>query len=437
MSMSLFAQQNSLSFDGTDDYVSTAFVGVSGAQPRTVEAWVNTTANCIPGSGGVQQVILDWGGTGTGARFTLNLLWANSIRLEVAGNGLSGTLAINDGVWHHVAAVYNPNVGTNQIKLYIDGQLHVQGNLTVPVNTGSSVPFQIGKRVDGINPFLGKIDEVRVWSSARTDSEIITNYNRQLCGTQPGLTAYYRFDQGTASGNNSSVTTLADQTGSHPGTLQNFNLNGSFSNWVSGATLPGATAGSATVNSCGSYTDPTGSTYTTSGTYSYLLTNAAGCDSNVSLTLTVDTVDTRVTQNGIVLSAQTATGSVQWIDCVTNIPVPGASSSVFVATSNGNYAAVVTEGSCTDTSDCITVGGIGVAEPKIQLVQVLPNPSRGVTYVKTTEPARVSLWDVRGTCLGVWHNVGGELELPEQPAGMYIVRAESASTSVQVRFIKI
>lgn len=73
---SLFAQQNALSFDGADDFVSTSYAGISGAQARTVEAWINTTANCIPGSG-VQQVILDWGGTGTGARFTFNLLWAN------------------------------------------------------------------------------------------------------------------------------------------------------------------------------------------------------------------------------------------------------------------------------------------------------------------------------------------------------------------------
>lgn len=41
-------------------------------------------------------MIIDWGGTGTGARFTFNLLWANSIRLKVAGNGLSGTCL---GVW--------------------------------------------------------------------------------------------------------------------------------------------------------------------------------------------------------------------------------------------------------------------------------------------------------------------------------------------------
>lgn len=433
---SLFAQQNALSFDGADDFVSTSYAGISGAQARTVEAWINTTANCIPGSG-VQQVILDWGGTGTGARFTLNLLWANSIRLEVAGNGISGTQAINDGAWHHVAAVYNPNVGSNQVKLYIDGQLHVQGNLTVPVNTGSSVPFQIGKRVDGANPFLGKIDEVRVWSTARTDAEILANYNRQLCGTQTGLAAYYRFDQGTALGNNAGVTTLTDQTGSYPGTLQNFNLNGSYSNWVSGATLPGATTGSATVSSCGSYTDPTGSTYTASGSYSYVLTNAAGCDSTVSLALTVDTVDTRVTQNGIVLSAQTASGSVQWIDCATNAPVAGANATLFVATANGTYAAVVTEGSCTDTSDCFTVAGIGLSEASASLVQVLPNPSNGVAFVQTSEPAKVSLWDLRGTCLGVWTTDGERLALPQQPAGLYMVRAESATSSAQLRFVQL
>ena len=86
---SLFAQPiptNALSFDGTDDYVLTTAQGASGNSARTVEAWVKTTANCVPGAGGgVQQTIVDWGVFATGSRFTFNLLWANAPRLEVGG----------------------------------------------------------------------------------------------------------------------------------------------------------------------------------------------------------------------------------------------------------------------------------------------------------------------------------------------------------------
>ena len=105
---------NALSFDGTDDYVLTTAQGASGNSARTIEAWVKTTANCIPGAGGgVQQTIVDWGVFATSSRFTFNLLWANAPRLEVGGNGLSGVTAVNDGYWHHVAVVYDPNATNN------------------------------------------------------------------------------------------------------------------------------------------------------------------------------------------------------------------------------------------------------------------------------------------------------------------------------------
>ena len=97
---------NALHFDGVDDYVSTTKSAIQGNVARSFEAWIRTNENCIPGAaGGVQQVIADMGTFVNGKRFTLNLLWANSVRLEIGGTGLSGTVAVNDSLWHHVAAV--------------------------------------------------------------------------------------------------------------------------------------------------------------------------------------------------------------------------------------------------------------------------------------------------------------------------------------------
>jgi hypothetical protein len=53
---------------------------------------------------------------------------------------------------------------------------------------------------------------------------------------QTGLVAYYRANQGTASGTNTGITSLTDSSASGKnGTLNNFALSGSSSNWVSGA----------------------------------------------------------------------------------------------------------------------------------------------------------------------------------------------------------
>lgn len=69
--------------------------------------------------------------------------------------------------------------------------------------------------------------------------------NCELTGNECNLVAYYKFNQGTAGGNNAGVTTLVGSTtNGYNGTLNNFALSGSTSNWIS----PG---GVTTGNNCG------------------------------------------------------------------------------------------------------------------------------------------------------------------------------------------
>lgn len=282
--------QNGLNMDGTNDYVQTTFNGVSGNSARTVEAWIRTSANSVPGAGGgIQHVITDWGTFATGQRFTFCVLWGNAIRIEVSGSGISGHIPVNDNLWHHVAGVYDPTA-TLKFSLFVDGVLDTTNNIPTSVFTGSTVNLRIGQRIDGINPFEGDIDEVRVWNYARTQTEIQRDMNQELCSPS-GLLAYYKCNQGTASGTNTGQTNLLDQSGSsNNGTLLNFALSGSSSNWVTGATLTPGTGGRGAVSPtvCGSYTSPSGKfVWTTSNTYQDTITNSAGCDSLITVNLTI------------------------------------------------------------------------------------------------------------------------------------------------------
>lgn len=281
--------QNGLAFDGFNDYVQTTSPGVSGANPRTIEAWIKTTVVANPSAGGVQQIIVDWGTQTTGARFTFNVLWGNAIRLEVSGSGLSGTIPVNDGLWHHVAGVYDPT-SINPFSLYVDGALDVAGNITTPVNT-SPGNLRIGRRVDDQRQFNGTIDEVRLWNYAKTQTEIQNGMNNELCAAQAGLLAYYKFNQGTAGGMNTGLTTVPDVSGAgNSGTLSNFLLSGSISNWVAGATLGAGTptTGTLNVSSCDDYVSPSGNyVWNTSGTYTDTIANTAGCDSIMTVNLII------------------------------------------------------------------------------------------------------------------------------------------------------
>ncbi|MFK7921175.1 MAG: LamG-like jellyroll fold domain-containing protein, partial [Bacteroidia bacterium] len=229
-----------------------------------------------------------WGVFATGSRFTFHVLWADAIRLEVSGSGLSGSIAVNDGLWHHVVGVYDP-AASSQISLYVDGVLDVAGNIPTPINTGSG-NMRIGQRIDGINHFNGSIDEVRVWNLALSPSQVAANFNQALCSLT-GVVAYYKFDEGLAAATNTGLTNLPDLAGnSYNGTLQNFALSGATSNWVQGIALTPGTGTMATINatSCGSYTSPSGNyVFTTSGTYADTIFNAAGCDSILTINLNI------------------------------------------------------------------------------------------------------------------------------------------------------
>ena len=286
-----FAQgnQNALNFDGSNDYVQTGYTGISGNTARTVEAWIKTTVNSNPSTGAAQHVIVDWGTTATGGRFTLNIMWGNTLRIEVGGSGINGKTVLNDGDWHHVAASYDPSA-TYKFCLYVDGALDTSANNTTTVNTTSGNTLIIGKRVDNINYFEGEIDEVRVWNHVRTASQIADLFDKELCPNHSGLVAYFRLNQGTANANNSGKTTAVNSISpAANGSLINFGLSGSTSNWVSGSgiTLAPDTMIIKDTTVCGGFVSPQGRTTIFTGSVTDIYTSYNGCDSLLKYNVTV------------------------------------------------------------------------------------------------------------------------------------------------------
>ena len=129
-------------------------------------------------------------------------------------------------------------------------------------------------------------------------------------------------------------------------------------------TVNTATSATITANACATYTSPSGNyTWATSGTYSDTIPNTAGCDSLITINLTIDSANTGITQNGATLTSDAIGASYQWLDCDDNYaPMPGATEASFTATQNGNYAVAVVLQDCADTSACMAVTSIGLEE---------------------------------------------------------------------------
>ncbi|MDX2196751.1 MAG: LamG-like jellyroll fold domain-containing protein [Cytophagales bacterium] len=214
---------HTLDFDGTGDYIN---LGNILTPTYSKEAWINIrngSANIISGNNTDSQ----------------HAFWTPSNVLSSGHNGAWSTVvdpagALNLGVWYHVAVTYNSS--TQIMRLYKNG-IQVSSASGVAPYTGGVNNVLIGAYDPGINVFNGQMDEVRIWSKELLPQEIQNNMYRTVNTTLPGLIAAYNFNQGFPNGANAGVTTLIDQAGGDQnGSLINFALNGTTSNWVNSTT---------------------------------------------------------------------------------------------------------------------------------------------------------------------------------------------------------
>jgi len=175
--------------------------------------------------------------------FDFYLIQLSSTDMEARFRNSSGAaftitytgLTLNE--WTQFFLVYNGTDGT--LKLYA-GDTEVE---SVPAS-GAVPASSIGALKLGLITFQsfnwyhdGKIDEASLWNKALSPSEIsaIVANGGEIANPlgEPNLKLYYKFNQGVAYGNNTTETEVNDELGVYNGTVQNFALTGTSSNWGS------------------------------------------------------------------------------------------------------------------------------------------------------------------------------------------------------------
>jgi hypothetical protein len=117
-----------------------------------------------------------------------------------------------------------------------------------------------------------------------------------------------------------------------------------------------ATSSSISASVCKTYTSPSKKyTWTRTGTYKDTVLNKSGCDSVITINLTISNkADTSVTLKRNTLTANAKDANYQWIDCATNQPINITTRSL-VATVNGSYKVIIDQEGCVGTSSCHNV----------------------------------------------------------------------------------
>lgn len=190
-------QNHTLSFSSSSTYAQIPHESsLNITTAVTLEAWIYPTAwkaqvyeGCIinkESTSGGSGYMLRCGANGT---LNFNLGTPNGWK-EV--NSAPGALQLN--TWQHVAGVFDGNT----LKIYIDGQLQSNTLAYSGVIGTNTTPIEIGRCYSYTSRyFQGKIDEVRIWNAALSETDISTYYNQSVDASHPSyanLVCYYEMD---------------------------------------------------------------------------------------------------------------------------------------------------------------------------------------------------------------------------------------------------
>ena len=166
--------------------------GLRFAKAITIEAWIRPSQFLHRGC------LLSIASSPFDTELRFLLKDDGSLRCENAGPKGSQTTVlfftspvVKTGRWQHVAFV-------------LDGKknsVRVGGRSVFEQDTSQSIALGgdrmvAGATLNGSEPFAGEMDELRIWSVARTETQIREAMNRAIAPTEQGLARYWRFDEG-------------------------------------------------------------------------------------------------------------------------------------------------------------------------------------------------------------------------------------------------
>jgi hypothetical protein len=191
---------------------------------------------------------------------------------------------------------------------------------------------------------------------------------------------------------------------------------------------------------CNDYVSPSGRyTWTESGTYTDTIGSAAGCDSIVTVNLTIPEVNVSVTLEGETLMADASGATFRWLDCDDQYSViADATGQQFTPLTTGTYGVEVSQYDCVDTSACygVTITGIVYNTFGKDLV-VYPNPATHIVHISMPEVFEKTTVELTGPSGRVltkqdFINQKNIAITQTQPSGLYLLRIRSGTDKMAV-----
>lgn len=172
-----------LTFSGSSGYVNMGDVNsVDGVNALTVSAWMKTTGTTEQHlvDKGICQGVVNDGPFELGANFFTSGR-ASFVIYKSGGSPnyypLESSVAVNDGLWHHISATYDGST----MRMYVDGIASGQASVPGVILSSTSNALEVGGHCNGGSIlWKGSVDDVRIYSRALSPAEVATDMNTPL-----------------------------------------------------------------------------------------------------------------------------------------------------------------------------------------------------------------------------------------------------------------
>lgn len=172
-----------------------------------------------------------------------------------------------------------------------------------------------------------------------------------------------------------------------------------------------------------------GTILTNSGTYFDTIPQTGFCDSIIQLNLVVNKIDTTVSTSGNSIGSNEPGAVYQWYNCTLTLPILNATAQYYIAQIDGSYAVIITKNGCIDTSNCRWINVIGIEENGIdEKIKIYPNPANDKLYIdlgNSLGSGKIELINNSGQVL-IENKIANlqklELNIRHLPPGEYFIR---------------
>jgi hypothetical protein len=349
--------------NGSGSFIDIGYLHTMIPNSISISSWI------LSDGGTIQPRIISSGEVGFYTQSTSNISRYYQMNWDRAGTGIwPSSFPVSSGEWHHL--VFTADHLNGLAKLYVDGVL-TDSSCCGIANPGYVMndTWNIGRKsTSSYDSWGGKLDDIGIWNRALTTCEIQDLYTAQLnstfvsagidesiCnGEQVTLTASgsqnYSWNNGVVNGATFSPTNtldyivMVDSAG-----CQSADTLTVFVNQPTNSTLNETALDSLSLN---------GQTYNQSGTYTQVIPNAAGCDSTITLNLSLDFTGLQELENSFTISPNPAKDQL-------NVLSPsGISENYFLLDAQGRK---VLAGKLTGTATTIDISKLAAGNYLVQV----------------------------------------------------------------------